>query len=184
MLLSETLRSMEARCPKLESSFARYTFVELEPCAGPLNVDLKVPMIATCDIGTFAADELLRLQFRGHQTQELLGQRDLTMTEVTTVIGKAIGQPELQYRQITYDQFRGVLMQMGASPGIAELFVEMSEALNSGHVRALQARSQRNTTPTSYERFVEEEFVPAYQATVAGAARSVRRGCAFGRACP
>src|SRR3954453_3621735 len=61
---------------------------------GPLNVDLKVPMIATCDVGTFAADELLRLEFRGHQTQELLGQRDPTMTEVTTAIGRAIGKPE------------------------------------------------------------------------------------------
>ena len=132
--------------------------------AGPLHAGLKVPMIATRDIGSFVADELLRLDFRGHQTQELLGQRDLTMTEVTAVIGKAIGKPDLQYRQITYDQFRGVLMQMGASQGIADMFVEMSEALNSGHVRALEARSQRNTTPTSYEQFVKEEFVPAYQA--------------------
>jgi uncharacterized protein YbjT (DUF2867 family) len=136
--------------------------------AGPLNGDLKVPMIATRDIGTFAADELLRLEFRGHQTQELLGERDLTMTEVTTVIGKALGKPELQYRQITYDQFRGVLIQMGASQGIADMFVEMSEALNSGHVRALEVRSQRNTTPTSYEQFVAEEFVPAYQASSGG----------------
>jgi uncharacterized protein YbjT (DUF2867 family) len=136
--------------------------------AGPLNADLKVPMIATRDIATFAADELLRLEFRGHQTQELLGQRDLTMTEVTAVIGKAIGKPELQYRQITYDQFRGIMMQMGASQSLADMFVEMSEALNSGHVRALEARSQRNTTPTSYEQFVAEELVPAYQASSAG----------------
>jgi hypothetical protein len=78
----------------------------------------------------------------------------------------------LQYRQITYEQFRGVLMHMGASAGIADLFVEMSEALNSGHVRALEARSQRNTTPTSYEQFVQEEFVPAYRASSAGASAS------------
>jgi uncharacterized protein YbjT (DUF2867 family) len=65
--------------------------------AGPLNAGLKIPMIATRDIATFAADELLRLEFRGHQPQELLGERDLTMTEVTTVIGKALGKPELQY---------------------------------------------------------------------------------------
>lgn len=135
---------------------------------GPLNADLKVPMIATRDIGTFAADELLRLEFRGHQTQELLGQRDLTMTEVTAIIGQAIGRPELQYRQITYDQFRGFLMQMGASQRTADMMAEMVEAQNSGHVRALEARSQRNTTPTSYEQFVAEEFVPVYQASSAG----------------
>jgi uncharacterized protein YbjT (DUF2867 family) len=133
--------------------------------AGPLKPELKLPMIATRDIGAFAADELLRLEFRGHQTQELLGQRDINMMEVTTAIGKAIGKPELEYRQTTYDQFREVIVQTGASQGIADMFVEMIEALNSGHVRALEARSQRNTTPTSYEQFVAEEFVPAYQAS-------------------
>jgi hypothetical protein len=60
-------------------------------------------------------------------------------------------------------------MQMGASRAIADMFVEMAEAMNSGRVRALEARSQRNTTATSYEQFVAEEFVPAYQASSAGA---------------
>jgi uncharacterized protein YbjT (DUF2867 family) len=136
--------------------------------AGPLKPDLKIPMIATRDIGFAASDELLRLEFRGHVTRELLGQRDLTMTEATIAIGNALGKPELQYRQITYDQFRGILMQMGVSQSIADLFVEMSEAMNSGQVRTLEARSQRNTTPTSYEQFVAEEFVPAYRAISAG----------------
>lgn len=138
--------------------------------AGPLNAGLKVPMIATRDIGAFAADELLRLEFRGHQTQELLGERDLTMTEVAAVIGRAIGREGLQYLQITYDQFRGFLMQMGgASQRTADLIVEMAEAQNSARVRALEARSRRNTTPTSYEQFVAEAFVPAYQASSAAA---------------
>jgi uncharacterized protein YbjT (DUF2867 family) len=137
--------------------------------AGPLNPDLKIPMIATRDIGTFAADELLKLEFRGHPTQELLGQRDLSMTEVTAVIGRAIGRPDLQYRQISYDQFRAFIMQMGASQRTADMVVEMAEAQNSGFVRALETRSQRNTTPTSYEDFIAEDFLPAYQASSTGA---------------
>jgi uncharacterized protein YbjT (DUF2867 family) len=137
--------------------------------AGPLNADLKVPMIATRDIGTFAAGALLLLDFRGHQTQELLGERDLTMTEVAGIIGRAIGRPELPYHQIGYDQFRGFLVQMGVSQRTADMMVEMAEAQNSGRVRPLEARSQRNTTPTSYEQFVAEEFVPLYQTSFAGA---------------
>jgi uncharacterized protein YbjT (DUF2867 family) len=136
--------------------------------AGPLNPDLKVPMIAARDIGTFASDELLELKFRGHQTQELLGQCDLNMMEVTAAIRRAIGRPELQYRQISSDQFRGFLMQTGVSQRSADMVVEMAEAQNSGYVRALEARSQRNTTPTSYEDFVAEDVVPAYQASSAG----------------
>jgi uncharacterized protein YbjT (DUF2867 family) len=135
--------------------------------AGPLKPDLKIPMIATRDIGESAAEALLRLDFRGFQSQELQGERDLTMPEATNVIGNAIGKPDLQYHQISYDQFRGVVLQMGASQSVADLFVEMSEALNSGHVRALEPRSAHNTTPTSYE-----QFVPAYQSIAAGAARA------------
>jgi uncharacterized protein YbjT (DUF2867 family) len=138
--------------------------------AGPLAPDLKIPMIATRDIGDFAADELLSLKFRGHHAQELLGQRDITMTEVTAAIGRAIGKPELQYRQISYDQFRGFLVQMGISLNTADMVVEMAEAQNSGYVRPLEARSPRNTTTTSYEDFVAQEFLPAYQASSGGAA--------------
>ena len=137
--------------------------------AGPLNADLQIPMIATRDIASFAADALLRLEFRGHQAQELLGQRDLTMPEVAAIIGRAIGKPELRYVQITNEQFHGFLMQMGASQRTADLMIEMVEGQNSGRIRALETRSRRNTTLTSYEQFVAEEFVPAYRASSAGA---------------
>src|SRR5579863_9174250 len=46
--------------------------------ATPLRPDLKLPMIATRDIGTAAADNLLHPAVRGKQARELLGQRDLT----------------------------------------------------------------------------------------------------------
>jgi len=137
--------------------------------AGPLRPDLKVPMIATRDIGASAADALLRLDFKGFQTRELLEQRDLNYLEVTSLIGNAIGKSDLKYNQIPYEQFGGALQQIGASQSIAKLFMEMTEALNEGHVRALEPRSARNSTPTSFEQFAAEEFVPAYQGKSAAA---------------
>ncbi len=59
---------------------------------GPLNADLRIPQIATRDIGAFAADHLLKLDFNNKNTHELLGERDLSMNEVATVIGKALGK--------------------------------------------------------------------------------------------
>ena len=129
----------------------------------PLRPDLKLPMIATRDIGTVAADALLKSNFQGKQTLELQGQRDLTYSEVATLIGKAIGKPDLKYVQAPDDQFRGALAQMGMSEQFARLLLEMIGALNSGHMRALEPRTAENTTPTSFETFVAESFVPAYQ---------------------
>lgn len=131
--------------------------------AGPLRADLAIPMIATRDIGPAAADALAGLAFEGKQTRELLGQRDLSYSEVAAIIGKAIGNPDLNYIQLPDEQLRGAFTQMGMSEDVADLLLEMSRALNSGDMRALEQRSPQNTTPTSFETFVAEEFVPRYR---------------------
>jgi len=130
---------------------------------GPLRPDLKLHMIATRDIGAVAADALLRLDFRGKQTRELLGQRDLDFAEVATIIGKSIGKPNLGYVHALDDQVRAVLVQMGMSENFASLLLQMTAALNRGYMRALEPRTSRNTTPTPFENFVADAFVPAYQ---------------------
>lgn len=131
--------------------------------ASPVRPDLKIAMVATRDIGTVAADVLLHPTMQGKQTRELQGQRDITYTEVASIIGKAIGKPDLKYVQAPDDQFRGALTQMGMSEPLAKLLIEMIGALNSGKMRALEPRKTQNTTPTAYETFVADSFVPAYQ---------------------
>ena len=44
-----------------------------------------------------------------------------------------------------------------------DLILEMSTALNSGYMKPLEERTAQNTTSTSYESFVAEEFVPRYR---------------------
>jgi uncharacterized protein YbjT (DUF2867 family) len=130
---------------------------------GPIRPDLKLPMIATRDIGAAATNALLNPSFRGKQTQELLGPRDITYPEVAAIIGKAVSKPGLQYKQLPDEQMRPALVQAGMSEQFARLLLEMAATLNSGSMRALEPRTSRNTTPTTYEDFVAEVFVPAYQ---------------------
>jgi uncharacterized protein YbjT (DUF2867 family) len=130
---------------------------------GPVAPTLKLPMTATRDIGAAAADALLRLGFQGKQTKELQGQRDVDYTEATAIVGKAIGKPDLGYIQAPDNQIRAAMVQMGMSDNMAGLILEMAGALNNGHMRALESRSAANTTPTKFETFVAESFVPAYQ---------------------
>jgi len=136
---------------------------QMGSAAGPLRPDLKLPMIATRDIGTTAADNLLHPVFRGKQTLELQGQRDVSYTDVATIIGQAIGKPDLKYVQVPDDQFRAIVVQMGMSEQFARILLEMTGALNAGKMHALEPRTPQNTTPTSFETFVAEVLVPAYQ---------------------
>lgn len=135
----------------------------LGTAVGPLRPDLKLPLIATSDIGAAAAAALLQLTFRGKQTQELQGQRDLDYTEVATIIGKAIGKPNLGYIHAPDDQIRAAMVQMGMSENFVGLMLEMCAALNAGHMQTLEPRTAKNTTPTKFETFVADKFVPAYQ---------------------
>lgn len=64
--------------------------------------DLPIPMAATRDIGAKAAEFLAGLQFRDHAAFERFGPRLVTMQEATTVLGKAIGKPDLKYVQFSY----------------------------------------------------------------------------------
>jgi uncharacterized protein YbjT (DUF2867 family) len=127
--------------------------------AGPFRPDLKLPMIATRDVGEAAADALLSLNFEQKQIRELQGQRDLSMSEVAQIIGQAIGA-DLRYAQASDDEVRTRLLQLGVSANVADLFLETAAAWNSGHIRAVEPRAPGNTTPTSYEAFVAEEFLP------------------------
>jgi uncharacterized protein YbjT (DUF2867 family) len=131
--------------------------------------DVKLPMIATRDVGDYAAQRLLHLEFSGKQTRELLGERDLSMTEVTAVIGRAIGKPDLPYQQCSYDQVQQALMDLGVPPKGAALYVELYKAINEQVVVPLEPRSPENTTPTSFEKFVQDVFVPVYRGKAASA---------------
>src|SRR5579863_7173671 len=125
--------------------------------------DLKLPMVATRDVGIYAAQRLLNLDFSGKQTREVLGERDLSMTEVAAVIARGIGKPDLRYQQFPYEQVQQVLVQLGVPPKGAAMYIEMYKSINEGVLVALEPRSKENTSPTSIEQFVQDAFAPAFK---------------------
>jgi uncharacterized protein YbjT (DUF2867 family) len=131
--------------------------------------DLKLPMIATRDIGEYAAHRLLDVDVSGKQTHELLGERDLSIAEATAVIAHGIGKPDLRYQQFPYDQMQQALTQTGFSPKKAAVYIEMFKAVNAGVLAALEPRSLENSTPTSFETFVKDIFAPAYHGKASAA---------------
>jgi uncharacterized protein YbjT (DUF2867 family) len=134
-----------------------------------LPPDLKIPMAATRDVGDYAAQRLLQLDFSGEQTRELLGERDLSMTEAAAVISRGIGKPDLRYAQFPYDQVQQALTQLGVPPKGAAMYIEMYKAINAGVLVPLEPRSRENTTPTSFEQFVQDTFAPAYHTKASAA---------------
>jgi uncharacterized protein YbjT (DUF2867 family) len=137
--------------------------------AGAVQPDVPLPMIATADIAAVAAESLAKLDFTGKETRELLGPRHVSNAEAAKIIGEAIGKPGLSYKQFPGMLLKPAMKQLGLSASMADMILEMSEALNTGHMKSQEPRSARNTTPTTLERFAAEVFAPAYRGKAAGA---------------
>lgn len=136
---------------------------------GIFRPDLPLEQIATRDVGAAAAEALEKLDFTGHQTRELLGQRDLSMNETAKAIGQAIGKPGLAYMQVPAAQAIQGMQQVGVSERSARLLIEMWDQVNAGVMKGQEGRSARNTTPTSIETFAAEVFAPLFEGKAAGA---------------
>lgn len=131
---------------------------------GSTSGDIKIPMVHTNDIGKVASERLLALTFKGKSHEYILGNRDLTYKEATTIIGNAIGKPELPYVQFPYDQAKAGMIQNGLSESMADGFNEMAKAVNEGKLFSDAVRTPANTTKTTFEEFAKE-FAGAYQHT-------------------
>ena len=129
----------------------------------PLRGDVRFPAIATRDIAEVATERLLRLDFRGKVVRTLLGERDVTMNEITKAIGYAIHRPDLPYAQVPYEVARQSMIETGCSADVAHAMLEMLRGMNEGLLIAGTPRAPESTTATSIEEFAKE-FAVAYAA--------------------
>ena len=147
----------------MENMFFSFGLIKSQGINGsPVKPDAKISMIATKDIAGVAAKYLTARNFTGQIVHELLGPRDLTLTEATQIIGQAIGKPSLPYIQFPYEEAHKAMVSMGLSADVATLFNEMYKAFNDGTMVPTQARSAMTTTPTPLEEFAKT-FAAVYQ---------------------
>jgi uncharacterized protein YbjT (DUF2867 family) len=139
-------------------------------CGETVRGDVSMPLIATRDIATVAAEYLAKPTFDGITVRHLLGPRDHTLRESTTILGDAIGKPDLQYVEFKTEDYRKGLLQAGFSESVADAYIEMENSINDGSVFAEATRDESTTTPTTLEEFARDTFAPAFK----GAASEAR----------
>jgi uncharacterized protein YbjT (DUF2867 family) len=129
----------------------------------PLKGDLALPVVAIKDIARVASEYLLGLGFKGVLVRELLGQRNITMTEMTQILGKAIGLDNLQYVQLSYEDAGRSMIEAGFSRDVAQSLLQLYMSISQGIVILGNKRTNNNTTETPFEEFAET-FAAAYSA--------------------
>jgi uncharacterized protein YbjT (DUF2867 family) len=123
----------------------------------------KIPMVATKDIALIAANHLVNLDFNGKTVQAILGDRDYSFKELTSILGNSIGMPGLQYLQFPIDQAKQAMISLGISEDVATDITNMETALKNG-IMNYEQRTIENSSPTSAEIFAKEVFAPLFHA--------------------
>lgn len=121
-----------------------------------------IPMVATRDVAQIAAGHLASLDFSGKSVHAVMGPRDYTYAELTSIIGAAIGKPDLTYVQLPVEQVRAVLLGNDFSPDFVNNLLEMGTAISTSYMN-YQRREASTTTATTAEEFAREVYAPAFQ---------------------
>lgn len=120
--------------------------------------DIRTPLVHPSDIADIASKRLLELDFTGFSVEFIAGPADLSPAEITAIIGKAIGKPELPYIEFSSADGKAGMMQAGLPETIAAGYVEMGEGSNKGYINEGYERSKAHIGSTTLQSFVEKEL--------------------------
>ncbi len=85
------------------------------------------------------------------------------MQEATTLLGKAIGKPDLKYVQFQYEDAEKAMVKAGLSPDTARLMIEMNRSFNEGLIRPTQSMTLDHLGTTDIAAFAKT-FAAAFGA--------------------
>lgn len=95
---------------------------------------LRIPMVATADIGAVAARALRDPAPAGHvRTIALVGPADHTPEEVAEAVSEQLGRP-VALQAVPLEAIPATITGMGASAHVGALYQEMVAGLNAGRV--------------------------------------------------
>jgi uncharacterized protein YbjT (DUF2867 family) len=95
-------------------------------------IDLRVPMIATPDIGEVAARALLDGP-RGVRIIELAGPQETSANDVASALGRILGR-SVTASLAPLDSIEPIFTGNGASKNFAQLYRELSASMATGHI--------------------------------------------------
>jgi len=117
----------------------------------------KLPLAHPVDIADAAAEELLKLSFKGKNIRYVVSD-EKTTNEVAAILGKAIGKPELPWVNFKDEDTVAGLLQAGLPEEVAKNYAEMGAAMRSGQMEA----DYKKNHPSVFGKIKLEAFAPVF----------------------
>lgn len=130
--------------------------------------DAALPMASSVDIAHVVARELRSASGQGKRVLHLHTRRLYSMRQSATILGAAIGAPQLRYVQADPQEMMAALRGQGVSDNVAMQLHEMSTAFSSGRLNGEFERGPSEITPMTLEEFAASTFRPAFKVAAKG----------------
>jgi len=122
----------------------------------------KLVLVHPNDIAEAAAEELLGLSFKGKSVRYITSD-EKTTHDVATILGRAIGKPELPWIDFKDEDTVSGMIQAGLPEEIAKNYAEMGAAMRSGEM----ASDYNVNRPTTLGKSKFEDFALVFAAIYA-----------------
>jgi NAD(P)H dehydrogenase (quinone) len=160
--VEETFSSLPISTAAIRAGWFMENFQGLIPSARETGVlssfldplHLRVPMIATRDIGTLAAD-LLQQTWSGHRVIELAAEPALSPLDVASGFSKVFCR-EIKAAVVPRDQWIPTYRSWGLTPGSSQAMAEMIEGFNTRWIAFGNASAERVVAATTLEQVLQE----------------------------
>lgn len=162
MLAATDVNYTTLACSSLMSNVARQA--ELIKSQGvfyyPTPPNVKLPHVAPQDVATLSSQLLLNADWNGFREIPAIGPEYLTFEEIAEIISNVIAKP-VTFHEMSMDAMKGMMLENGASQGMAQAMIDMLSAKNEGmdHLVDLTPEDITNT-PTTFRQWCETVLKP------------------------
>jgi len=118
---------------------------------------LKIVMVSPEDIAEVAAEELAGLGFSGHSVRYIASD-ERTSDEIASLIGNAIGKPDLKWIVFSDADALNGMLQAGLPEEAAKNYTEMNQSMQLGNMYADYWKNH----PAKLEKTKLEDFVKVF----------------------
>lgn len=129
---------------------------------GNYGESAKLVLANPADIADVASEELSNLSFKGKSIRYIASD-EKTTDEVASILGKAIGKPDLKWINFTDEDTVGGMLQNGLPLDVAKNYAEMGAAMRSGEMAA----EYNSSRPETFGKTNFEAFAPVFAAAYA-----------------
>jgi uncharacterized protein YbjT (DUF2867 family) len=129
---------------------------------GNYGENAKLVLSNPADIADAAAEELLNLSFTGSSIRYVASD-EKTTDEVASILGSAIGKPDLKWVNFSDEQTMGGMLQNGVPEDVAKNYAEMGSAMRSGNMASEYLKNK----PSGFGKTKFEAFAPEFAAAYA-----------------